>query len=325
VRRLKGADDPRHSPLIAYERRGTSRWFTFYGLPEGCDTVFFPGCALPGTRPHAVSKVYDRLKKQIPNLGIVLDCCLKPSHDLGREDHFNDTFLEMRDYLHGYGIRKVLVACPNCNRIFADYGAGIAVQTVYEVLAHEPCAAAELLSTEAVFHDPCVARRNSAAQDAARYLVLRAGVKVAEMKHSREMTQCCGRGGGVNFIHPGTMDKSISSRVAEAAGRPIITYCAACAGTYRQKSASLHLLDLWISPKDALAGKVKVSGAPMTYLNRLVLKAKLRRSGDFAVMRERRDGASTGKGSSRLKAAALLVLIIALAVMVGFHGGATAP
>jgi hypothetical protein len=82
--RLKGTDDPRHAPLLAYERKGGSTIYSFYGLPAGCDTVFFPGCALPGTRPDAVSELFEALKQVIPNLGIVLDCCLRPSHDRGR-------------------------------------------------------------------------------------------------------------------------------------------------------------------------------------------------------------------------------------------------
>lgn len=320
IRRVKGVDDPRHAPLLAYEKKGASSLYTFYGLPEGCDTVFFPGCALPGTRPQAVSKVYESLKTVIPNIGIVLDCCLKPSHDLGREDHFNSSFQELRDHLYGQGIRKVLVACPNCNRIFSDYADGISVQTVYEILVDLPGETAELSSTEAVFHDPCVARKNVAAQDAARNMVKRAGVSVAEMKHSRDKTLCCGRGGGVNFVRPDIIGESVASRVAEAAGRPIVTYCAACAGTYAAKATSLHLLDLWISPKDALAGKAKVSVAPMTYLNRIMLKAKLRKSGDFMLSRQRNRKGNKGERKSQFKAAGLLLVIIVLAVMFGFAG-----
>ncbi len=30
--------------------------------------------------------------KKIPSVGIVLDCCTKPSHDLGRDDFFNAMF-----------------------------------------------------------------------------------------------------------------------------------------------------------------------------------------------------------------------------------------
>ena len=59
--------------------RGTSKKYTYYGFPEQCHTVLFPGCALAGTRPDKVMKVYQSIKESIPNLGIVLDCCNKPS------------------------------------------------------------------------------------------------------------------------------------------------------------------------------------------------------------------------------------------------------
>jgi Fe-S oxidoreductase len=209
----------------------------------------------------------------------------------------------------------VLVACPNCNRIFSDYGDGLTVQTVYELLAEMPASGSELFTTEAVFHDPCVARCNTAAQDAARKMVRRAGVRVAEMKHSREKTLCCGRGGGVNFVRPDTLEESIDSRVAEAAGRPIVTYCAACAGTYRQKAVSLHLLDLWMSPKKALAGKVKASVAPFTYLNRLLLKRKLRKSGLFKIMRDRKGEIG---GSRQLQTVAVFLLLFTAAVILRY-------
>ena len=55
------------------------RIFSYYALPEGCNTVFFPGCTLSGTRSEKVILTYQRLKKSIPSLGIVLDCCTKPS------------------------------------------------------------------------------------------------------------------------------------------------------------------------------------------------------------------------------------------------------
>ncbi|HWI39866.1 MAG TPA: VTT domain-containing protein [Verrucomicrobiae bacterium] len=300
VRRERG-DDPRHSPLIAYERKGTSRLFTFYGLPEGCDTVFFPGCALPGTRPGAVTKAYDHLRQRLPSLGIVLDCCLKPSHDLGREEHFAAVFGEMREYLSSHGIRKVLVACPNCHRMFSEHG-GVEVQTVYELLGEGEQGA----SAEVVMHDPCVSRFVPAAQEGARKLAESCGVRVVEMAHSGERTLCCGRGGGVNFIRPEVVEEAVASRVAEAEGRPVLTYCASCAGTFGGHARSLHLLDLWGSPQDALAGKVPVARAPFTYLNRLRLKRRLRK-GNYAVTRERELPAAT-KGLPRP-----LVLFLALA------------
>ena len=63
-------------------------------------------------------KLYEYLNKTIPGLGIVLDCCTKPSHDLGREGYFNSMFQEMKDFLVQNGVGGEMVACPNCFKIF---------------------------------------------------------------------------------------------------------------------------------------------------------------------------------------------------------------
>ena len=128
---------PEHKTLLGYEKLGTSKRYSYYALPEGCSTVFFPGCGLPGTRPKRTLQVFNHLRRSIPDLGIVLDCCAKPSHDLGREDFFNFLFGEMRDYLLRNGVRTVLTACPNCFRVFKEYGSGLSVRTAYEVLAEQ--------------------------------------------------------------------------------------------------------------------------------------------------------------------------------------------
>ncbi len=129
---------PAHRGIMAYERRGVSRKYSWYSLPERCDTVFFPGCAFSGTRMDTTLAIYDALKTMMPDLGMVLDCCCKPSHDLGRNDYFSDMFGEMRDYLTSNSVKNVVVACPNCYKVFKQYGNGLAVSTVYTVLAENP-------------------------------------------------------------------------------------------------------------------------------------------------------------------------------------------
>ena len=37
--------------------------------------------------------------RRAPSLGIILDCCMKISHDLGREEYFRAMFQEMHDFL----------------------------------------------------------------------------------------------------------------------------------------------------------------------------------------------------------------------------------
>ena len=164
--RLGEGDYPEHEPLRAYERRGRSRRYSYYGLPrESCGTVFFPGCSLSGTRSHRVIDTFLQIRRVVPSLGIVLDCCSKPSHDLGRQDHFDAVFGEMRRYLLDNGVKRVLVACPNCYKVFGNYGKELSAESVYEVLATHELSELSTSSSvrgstapQATIHDPCVAR-----------------------------------------------------------------------------------------------------------------------------------------------------------------------
>jgi Fe-S oxidoreductase len=282
----RGASMRKHRGLLGYERTGSSRWFSWYGLPRGCDTVFFPGCSLPGTRPHTTLEIYRRLAHAIPALGIVLDCCGKPSHDLGREDHFAAMFAEMTTYLVSHGVRRVLVACPNCWKMFTDWGPEFRVETVYEVL---PATALPRLrgGTEVTIHDPCVLRSAPGPQQAVRGLVAAVGATTREMDHRGETALCCGEGGNAGVSAPDLAGAWRDRRAAEAEGRPVVTYCAGCANRLAGCISVSHVLDLVIDPQRALAGKAPVSRGWVTYANRLRLKHDLKREVPAAVSRVR--------------------------------------
>jgi uncharacterized membrane protein YdjX (TVP38/TMEM64 family)/Fe-S oxidoreductase len=281
------ADYPEHRGLLNYERKGTSKRYSWYALPEDCDTIFFPGCSLPGSRPEQTLTAFEILQQRVPNVGIVLDCCTKPSHDLGREDYFQAMFAEMKQFLLEQGIRKVLVACPNCDMVFSQYAEELETQSLYQFLD-----AAELPETAAVsatvnIHDPCVSRDSAGNHSAVRSLVEKQGLQIVETAHTRETTLCCGEGGAVGCIAPDFAHSWGKLHAAEAAGSRTVTYCAGCAHTLGKHGPTNHLLDLLFSPQEALADKAKVSKAPFTYLNRLKLKKTLQQKLPAAVTRER--------------------------------------
>ncbi|MCP3943935.1 MAG: (Fe-S)-binding protein [Desulfobacteraceae bacterium] len=139
--------------ILNYEKKGCSKRFSFYSLPELCDTIFFPGCTLPGTRPQNTLRAFEYLKTRIDNLGIVLDCCTKPSHDLGRQEFFNSMFAEMENFLLENKITTIVVACPNCHKIFKTHGKQFNVKTIYEIM-DEDNTVSKLWSTEAVTVHP---------------------------------------------------------------------------------------------------------------------------------------------------------------------------
>jgi Fe-S oxidoreductase len=265
-----------HRLLTNYEHRGSSSLFSWYGLPEHCTTVFFPGCALPGSRPERVVDLYHALANHFPALGIVLDCCTKPSHDLGRKHFFRKQFTSLCARLTDKGITKVVVACPNCYRMFVTYGQGLEVVTPYEVLA-KTLSFAEQLTGKVTVHDPCGLRDKDHIQEAVRELIRKSGLTLIEMKHSRKTTFCCGEGGGVGYINKELAGNWGALRKQEAEGKKIIVYCAGCAAYLGRLTPTIHLLDLLFEPDNALSGRVKISGSPFTYLNRILLKKRLRK------------------------------------------------
>jgi len=123
-------------------------------FPKSCKTIFFPGCTLSGTRPFRTLQTYNFIKASNPNIGIVLDCCTKTSHDLGRQEFFNSKFGEMKKHHSENGIKEVIVACPNCYKIFMEYGENISVRIVYEVLIENSLPLIKSTDKTIMIHDP---------------------------------------------------------------------------------------------------------------------------------------------------------------------------
>ncbi|TAL17972.1 hypothetical protein EPN96_03350 [bacterium] len=308
--RRGAAPEKQHRALTGYEKAGTSRLLTWRGLPEGCDTVFFPGCALPGTRPGTTFDTFRKLRETIPSLGVVLDCCTKPSHDLGREEYFSATFGELKGWLLDRGVKRVLVACPNCWKVFTDYMPEVAVETVYEALPREERSVLE--GVNVTIHDSCVMRFAGDAQSAVRALAGSTGAKVVEMVHSGEKTLCCGEGGAVGYVAPKLASTWGLKRAKEAGELPVVTFCAGCANHLSSRIKVCHVLDLISGPKETLEGKVRVGKSPFTYLNRLRLKARFKKEVKTAHSGERPPlpGTSGSKLKLLLGVAALVALVI---------------
>ena len=283
------ADFTKQKLLLNFEKRGTSKRYSFYGFPEGCDTILFPGCALAGSRSQRVMQLYDHLQENIPNLGIVLDCCTKPSHDLGRTDFFHAMFNEMQNYLVGQGIKNILTACPSCYAVFSNYAKGLRTQNIYNILSLETWQREKQTfhQTTVTVQDSCVARLEQSLQDSVRKMIHSLGIDLVEMKHHGRKNLCCGEGGGAHFVAPDLAGPWGEIRRKEGEGRCIITYCAGCANFLGKIGPTAHLLDLVFDTDATLNGKTKITKSPMTYLKRLLLKHSFRKKQKYTCTRER--------------------------------------
>ncbi len=267
-----------HKRICAYEAQGTTSLFSLYLFPEHCESVFFPGCTLAATRSTSTRSTYAYLKTIEPTVGIVLDCCLKPSHDLGLNDKFEKSFAELSDHLRENNIKKIFTACPSCYITFKTYAPGFETFSIYEVLAENPPFQRVGISEKFTVHDTCSTRFVSEIHDSVRTLISGTGADINEMEHSRSRAICCGEGAAAVFMAPDITGAWKTVRKNETAGTKVITYCAGCSSTLAKELPVTHLLDLLFDQDKALAGKEKIAKAPFTYINRLLLKNRLKRA-----------------------------------------------
>lgn len=282
-------DLKKYSPWINYEKLGGSFLLRRYIIPDGCKTVFFPGCSLPGTRPDAVLGLYRMLLKQNSTIGLVLDCCGKISHDLGLANRFDSIFSLLASRLQTEGITSILTACPGCSKIFRNYGLAFEVTSVYESLMEGqgagfnfsqlsrgkgqdsgPISPHGPQSLPPVFiHDPCPARFDTNQQQAVRSLVQAFGYTVAELPSHGPTSRCCGQGGMVEGCVPGTVMKESAVIGQQAAGCQLISSCGACCDTLAPVTPTAHIADL-------VTGTAGFTDRPVSslkrWLNRLQLK-----------------------------------------------------
>ncbi|MBU3948162.1 MAG: (Fe-S)-binding protein [Proteobacteria bacterium] len=281
------SDFDKYKHILTYEMRGISKRYTWYGLPEKCDTVFFPGCALPGTRPDKTIAVFELMQKKISSLGIVLDCCTNISHDLGRKEFFLSAFGEMKQFLIQNGVKTVIAACPTCYKIFDQYGESINVKSIYEFIADQKIRKINNEAQTVTIHDPCALRFNGHIQDDVRRIVSNLGLAINEMPRIREKTLCCGGGGSVKYLSCYLSEKWADVIKQEQSGNRVITYCAGCASSLGKSMPVSHIIDLFFDTNATLAGKIKVYKSPMTYLNRINLKRRLKKILKTVVSYER--------------------------------------
>lgn len=263
-------DASAYQSWLKYEKLGTHPLFRRAAMPQGCTTLFFPGCSLPGRRPQAVRRLLSLLRKQEPTAGLLLDCCGKISHDLGLDESFTNLFARLSQTFDQQGIERILTACPGCSKILRQYSQNVEVLSIYEVLAKGlPPVGVKDDAPAVAIHDPCPARFDTGQQQAVRSLVISAGWRIAELPESGARTRCCGQGGMVEGRRPGTIAQEAGSISAQAAGRRLVTSCAACAGTLERLQPTAHVADL--DAGEAAFTRKQTSSAKR-WFNRLMLR-----------------------------------------------------
>ncbi len=310
----KGRVLPEHKGILAYEKKGISKRYSLYKIPERCSTVFFPGCAFAGTRAGRTQQIYSWLQQEIPDTGMVLDCCTKPSHDLGRQDFFKANFSALEDFLIDHGVQTIITVCPNCHKVFSTYSQKLVTRSVYEVLAQRGGMAGDKIGGRVTIHDPCVSRFETNIHTSVRRLIKDKGLEIQEMEHCREKTICCGEGGSVFSVTPGLASNWGIIRKKEAGNNRVITYCAGCAAFLGKSVQTDHILDLLFEPEKTMACSIKKTSPPFTYLSRIHLKKKLKQTNKRDI---RKKAYLTGADKPNITVSQVFVMMLIAAGIAG--------
>ena len=233
------------------------------------EVLFWVGCA--GSFDERAKKITKAFVKILLEAGVdfaVLgteeSCSGDPAKRAGNEFLFQMQAVTNIELLNGYGIKKIVTACPHCfNTIKNEYPA---LGGDYEVIHHTQFLKSLLeegrMSLEGgsfkgrriTYHDPCYLGRANGIYEAPRELIRKLDAELVEMRTCKSRGLCCGAGGAQMFKEPEKGDKDINVERTEqaletkaeiiAAGCPFCNTMMTDGVKSKDREANVQVLDL---------------------------------------------------------------------------------
>lgn len=212
---------------------------------ETPEILFWVGCA--GSFDERAKRVTRAFVKILQSVGInfaVLGneegCTGDPARRAGNEFLFQMQAINNIQVINGYGVKKIVTACPHCfNIIKNEYPA---LGGNYEVIHHSVflqqlidegriklTEGGSFKGRKITYHDSCYLGRGNNIYEAPRAVLEALDADLVEMKRSRSKGLCCGAGGAQMFKEPEPGSKDINvERTEEALSTGATTVAVAC-------------------------------------------------------------------------------------------------
>lgn len=218
--------------MPSYERM---EWLLDDGIPDiednpDADYIFWVGCAgAYGQRNQEVTRAILRvLQAAGVNFAILAEekCCGEVVKRLGEEGRFQLLAMENVQYLEPYADKTFLTACPHCyNTLLHEYkDFGLELKVIHHTELFAQLMKEGKLALNAhdaklahiAYHDPCNLGRMNGIYDAPRTVIQDVpGAALVEPEKCRDMSFCCGAGGGNAWFNVPEKEKISSLRLRE--------------------------------------------------------------------------------------------------------------
>jgi heterodisulfide reductase subunit D len=224
-------------------------------------TLLFAGCSADRDSGKAGAIALAKLMQNAGEDFVIFadeeKCCGLYAYDLGFRREYdrlkNDNLLRIK----AAGIRKVVVACGSCRRIWQQYAEKTepkiaivhGVEYVASLIQAGRLKLSKTVRKKVTYHDSCHLGRGCGVYEAPR-AILRAlpGVELVEMERNRRWAWCCGGGGGVPEAYPELAQWNAEDRMREATetgAELVLTSSALCQRSFAGSSrAALPTQDL---------------------------------------------------------------------------------
>jgi len=192
------------------------------------DVCLFIGCTTRFRREETLKRALE-ISEMFGWSLIEEVCCGSPVKKIGDLTLFTELMKKNYERLREFS--KVVVLCAGCYRALSEdyrkFGIHMNVSHITQELLgkfHE----AEI--ERATYHDPCHLGRAFSFYEPPRELLRKSGVELVEMKRNREISRCCGGGGGFRALHPEISRRIAMKRVEEASrvSEVLLTSCPFC-------------------------------------------------------------------------------------------------
>lgn len=205
------------------------------------EILFWVGCAGSfDQRAQRITKAFatilDKTGISFAILGKEEMCTGDPARRAGNEFLFQMMAYNNIQLLNGYGIKKIVTACPHCFNIIKNEYPALGGE--YEVIHHATFLqqlidagkivmkeGGEFKGKKITYHDSCYLGRANQIYEAPRAVLEAMDVELVEMKRCKTKGLCCGAGGAQMFKEDEPGDTRINferSREAVQTGASII-------------------------------------------------------------------------------------------------------